>query len=611
MSEPMRRDYPGDVRWEPLLSPIRPDQPCGSDQRGAPVYAEIKEALREDDDGDMGVWQRTRKTADWPLVSKLCTAELSRNTKDLQIAVWWMLAEIKLRGYGGLVQGLRLIEELLERYWEGLYPPLEDGDTLLRLVPLEWIGSRLGAQVRQVPLTRNGLSWFRYQESTGVPGEFDAENDEKKRRQRDEAVNEGKLTPEEFLEGLRATPDSFWQEAGEALGEAQDCLARIAAFCEPLATDEPPSFGSLRESIEEIAHTIRSLPARKSAGRDAPPPAQARRLESRDDPFANLDDQPAEDEAAAQDGDDFDPFAAIDSGGSEEAEPETYEPPRGNRRQPPQPMEDFPSALAAYARELREANPANPAPYLLTRGLRWAELRAGAPAIDPALCAGPPLELRRRLKELARLEDWQQLLDETEQAAAQPCCRAWLDLHAYTLRACRELGAEYDAVHTALAAELKRLLADLPGLADALLDDDTQAATAETRALLQELPAELNTAAREEPAEPMYPSPAGLSLPELTKRLRRQAHGRGRFHYRVRLAERFLEDDRVTPALALLRDLMQEIEDRRLLDWEKPEDLALPVRLYCEASRRAGDEPPESYLLMLAKLDPVAAAEIA
>ncbi len=92
--------------------------------------------------------------------------------------------------------------------------------------------------------------------------------------------------------------------------------------------------------------------------------------------------------------------------------------------------------------------------------------------------------------------------------------------------------------------------------------------------------------------------------------MRRQTHGRGRFHYRVRLAERLAQDGKDTPALALLRDLLKEIGDRRLVEWEKAEDLAIPVRLLCETAQRAGEEPDAMTIQLLASLDPLAAAEL-
>ncbi|MBI4893673.1 MAG: type VI secretion system protein TssA [Acidobacteria bacterium] len=612
----MRRDYPDDPRWPILLAPIAGGDPCGADTRGGAAYSEIKEAQREDDDGDMGVWQHTRKVADWPSVSRLCSNELSRTTKDLQLAAWWLLAEVKLRGFPGLVQGLRLIEEYVERFWEGLYPPIEDGDTSLRTVPLEWIGGRLGPHVRMAPITQTGHSWYRFQESITVPSEEDLEDD-RKRRQRDEAVQEGKLTPEEFLEGVRATPASFWEQALSDLQAALETVDRIQAACEPLCPDEPPTFGSLRDAIQEVQHAVRGLPARRTSGGGAALRQQTSRPSSAAaDPFAPFD-QSAEGEPPTTATSD-DPFAAFEGGvsssldASEEEDaprPATRPKRRVAAHSPDDASDDLSAILCAHAAELREADSASPVPYLLLRGLRWGELRGSVPPLHPVLLEAPTLQTRRTLRQLKADGNWSELLEAAEIAAAQPCGRAWLDLHAYTLMACRELGDEFGAIQSAVSAELGRLLSDFPALLESTLDDETPCAGVETKALLPSL-------LRAGPAHIHIDRPSPLHLPRrpasataLAQTLRRQTHARGRFHYRVRLAQTLAAEQRETAALAILRDLMQEIDDRRLVEWEKPEDLAAPVLLYSELTRRLGEEPGDLTLQLLARLDPLAAAE--
>ena len=72
-----------------LLQPIPGDNPSGADLRYDPVYDEIKEARRqEDDEAPQGEWARERKIAEWPVVIKLATEVLANKSKDLQLAAW-------------------------------------------------------------------------------------------------------------------------------------------------------------------------------------------------------------------------------------------------------------------------------------------------------------------------------------------------------------------------------------------------------------------------------------------------------------------------------------------------------------------------------------------
>jgi type VI secretion system protein ImpA len=57
---------------EDLLQPIPGDNPCGANLYYTPLFDKIKEARRQESAGPMGAWEREVKTADYPLVIKLC-----------------------------------------------------------------------------------------------------------------------------------------------------------------------------------------------------------------------------------------------------------------------------------------------------------------------------------------------------------------------------------------------------------------------------------------------------------------------------------------------------------------------------------------------------------
>lgn len=61
------------------------------------------------------------------------TQSLFERTRDLRVAVYWTRARVRLDGAAALPEGLRLIQGLLERYWEDLHPQPEDGDAYARV----------------------------------------------------------------------------------------------------------------------------------------------------------------------------------------------------------------------------------------------------------------------------------------------------------------------------------------------------------------------------------------------------------------------------------------------------------------------------------------------
>ncbi len=172
---------------EGLLNPIPGENPSGQNLRYDPVYDKIREARRAEEELQLSeeaskkdVWARAIKKADFVQVLKLSTEALSKRTKDLQIAAWLTEALLVQEKIAGLTQGINLIRGLLENFWDTLYPEIEDGDLEMRFGPIEWVGARLDIQVRRVPLTKNKLDWFKFQESRRIGYEADAQGNDAK-----------------------------------------------------------------------------------------------------------------------------------------------------------------------------------------------------------------------------------------------------------------------------------------------------------------------------------------------------------------------------------------------------------------------------------------------
>src|ERR1019366_9416468 len=142
---------------EALLQPISDSHPCGADLRNHPIFIQIREARRQEENLAQGVWKRDVKEADYPLALKLCNEALAKRGKDLQVAAWMTEALLRLEGFAGLRQGLELIHRLVDTYWESVYPQIEeDGDLEMRATALRWAGSQLDSGIRSVALTKSG-----------------------------------------------------------------------------------------------------------------------------------------------------------------------------------------------------------------------------------------------------------------------------------------------------------------------------------------------------------------------------------------------------------------------------------------------------------------------
>src|ERR1700687_3588777 len=424
---------------EGLLSPFTGENPSGQSLRYDPVYDKIREARRADEELQLSeeaskrdVWTRAVKKADFVQVTKLCTEVLAKRAKDLQIAAWLTEALLAQEKIPGLTQGLDLIRGLLENFWDTVHPEIEDGDLEMRVGPVAWVGSRLDVQVHKVPLTRNKLDWFRFQESRRIGYEADAEGNEAKMAARQAAIEEKKCTAEEFDEAVKNTGEPYFSQLTAELGAAVDSVQSLEALCDAKFGGSAPNFANLKKALEDLQDSVREFwkPAEKEAAPEVAP----------EDSLESVSGQ--ETGAAAA-------------------------PPRKRVSAAEQPADpdDAVRGMVALARYLRLANPASPVPYMVLRALRWGELRANASSLDSALLDSPPSETRQLLKKLASESQRTELLDGAETAMSLPCGRGWLDLQRYSVRACEGMG--YDSVAAAIRAELRSLLSDYPDLSSA------------------------------------------------------------------------------------------------------------------------------------------------
>ena len=159
------------------------------------------------------------KTADYAQVIKLASEAIAKRGKDLQLSVWLVDAHVRREGFGVLPACFRFLREICDQFWDTLYPEIEDGDMEVRAAPLDWLGSKLDEPIHLLPVTANGLSWFRYKESRVVGYESDAVTEEK-RKLRNQLINEGKISGEEFDQAVDETPKAFCEKQQVAIEEA-------------------------------------------------------------------------------------------------------------------------------------------------------------------------------------------------------------------------------------------------------------------------------------------------------------------------------------------------------------------------------------------------------
>jgi type VI secretion system protein ImpA len=591
-----------------LLNPIEGPNPSGANLRYDPVYDKIKEARREEDQPPPGMTERDRKVAENPLVIKLVTDLLTNKTKDLQLAAWLTEALLKQKGFAGLKDGLVLCYGFVDKFWETVYPELEDGDAQSRGAPLGFVGTKLEIPLKLVPVVEKAsYSLLDYQQSREVGYEDQAKTDDAKKK-RAALVKDGKLTPEAFDKAFEETPKKFYAQAEQDLDACLQTLTQLKKTCDEKFGDDGPAFGPLQSSLDATRHLIHGFLQKKREKEPDPVEVTA------------TAENAAEGEVQAEGAGPVRTGVLISLETSSE---------------PPDRVDAI-RKVAEAAAFLRRREPTSPASYLMLRGLRWGELRAAIDLADPTRLEAPPTDLRRHLKRLLLDKKFEQLLEAAESAMALPCSRAWLDLQRFVVEACDALGGGYEAISRAIRSELKALVTDIPQLLDATLMDETPAANAETRAWLLSL--SQGTSEQAPAAEPPLRASASsngmgsrwpgqptdayaLALQALREGQERKAFeilqqdiarkrsGRERFRRRMQLVEICASTNKGNVAQPILDDLAAAIENHKLDDWEDPGVVASALATIMKMSTKIQADKAQQQKLFerICRLDPAQA----
>lgn len=267
---------------EALLAPVPGENPAGADLRHAGLYDEILEARRADDGLGQGDWVRETKESDWGKVAALAEEALARRTKDIKVCAWMAEAHVKLNGFAGLRDCLRVMRGLHEGFWEGLYPDKEDDDLEARANAVKLMQDKAADAVRGVPVTQGGRSYFHWEQSNAfnVGPEVDSDVADERRAR---ATREGKVTSEDWLKEKTLTPRRFYETAHATVAECLEEVRALDAVIDELYGREAPSLSDLRKSLEAVGGVVERILREKrmsepwpdDAAAGAAPPAPA------------------------------------------------------------------------------------------------------------------------------------------------------------------------------------------------------------------------------------------------------------------------------------------------------------------------------------------------
>jgi type VI secretion system protein ImpA len=261
---------------------------------------------------------------DWKAVQRLCEKALAEKTKDLEIASYLIESLVRVHEFRGLRDGFQLASELLDKFWDKLFPSPDEDGVSTRTKPLESLNNAEATLI--VPIGRLAIAagpfpYADYKEGLRLKQSTDAKVRDK-----------GEKALEAFKKAKEETPPQFYVSLVDDLG---GCVKEFGKYAEALKKkcgDNGPPTSAIRTALTEYFDLAKSL---------APEPPK---------------EQPAD--TAKTDG-----VKPAPAGAPQPAVPAVI----ANRKQALETLEK----VAAY---FREAEPHSPVSYNIEQAIRWAKM---------------------------------------------------------------------------------------------------------------------------------------------------------------------------------------------------------------------------------------------
>lgn len=245
---------------EPLLAETRSMPPCGVDLEYDAEFLELDLLASEKPERQ---FEQGADEPPWRDVMERAAALLDRS-KDLRLGLMYARAAAHVAGLAGFHAGLRVLLGLLERYWNGLYPPLDadDGGPALRVNALAALADPYTPFADHTTLLHD----LRAAEVCRVPGD--------RLTVRDILITLGKLSAPEgertlTLAGVQGVLGKALEDNPAALAEALALPATVEQLANRMTAcfgaQDAPSIVQMMAIAQSVAGVCRSVSASGAA----------------------------------------------------------------------------------------------------------------------------------------------------------------------------------------------------------------------------------------------------------------------------------------------------------------------------------------------------------
>ncbi len=254
--------------FESLIAPISDENPTGSDLRenSAPdsLYYKIKDARNSARSHERkNMFEYSTEAADaWRTVYQVAPEILREHAKDLEITSWYIEALIRMKGFAGVRDGFELLKQLIDNYWENLYPVPDEDGIETKVAPITGLNGSgaegvLIAPIRRVLITEGEepgpYGFWQYQQALDVQ----KISDEGERNKKIESLGFGLSDIEKSVE---ASSSEFFVNQRDDLAQAIETYKSIGkTLDEHCGAQEAPSTSNIINALQQCLGAVKHL----------------------------------------------------------------------------------------------------------------------------------------------------------------------------------------------------------------------------------------------------------------------------------------------------------------------------------------------------------------
>lgn len=233
-----------------LAQPISDEQACGSDIRVNAsfdsLYAHIKDERFLARRLEREQSEESPKPH-WKKVYDFAVKILTEQSKDLQVTCWLTEAAVRLYGFDGLFAAINLVRLLIEKFWEQLYPLIDEDGFDSRIAGFVGLNGdttegTLIFPLLNIPLTQGksviSISTWQFQHIKNLGKE-----------QQPQKIEPTDLNEDILSTSIKETPKDFFVSLSDTLTQTLNEIDLLDAVLTDKCGDNSPSFGEIKKIL--------------------------------------------------------------------------------------------------------------------------------------------------------------------------------------------------------------------------------------------------------------------------------------------------------------------------------------------------------------------------